>query len=113
VGRDGVHVRRDEADDAVNVVWHDHEGIQKNLVSHRSRPSPFVGRNPADCVEDHPSTVHLPEETPPLMRTDRHEVRGPGAIVERWVARGGAIRHWTGADVGWRGNRETRPEGPA
>ena len=88
-----VHVRRNEADDSVQMVGHDDEGIQHHLIAHRLGPLPLRHRDAPMRVERHAPAPDHAKKTPAIVGADRHEIRSEGPVIEGGVTGVRALRH--------------------
>jgi hypothetical protein len=56
-----VSLRRGDHDDAVDVVWHYHEGIWVHLIAQCLGTAPFLCSPPSPRVQIHLSVLNLTE----------------------------------------------------
>lgn len=91
--RNVVYVRRDDADNPMQMIGHDDACIQNYLITHLFRSAPFLYNNLAVLIELHTALLHFSEDALSIVGANRNEVRGCTSIVEAGVPRILAIGH--------------------
>ena len=69
-----------EDEDPVNVVWHDHEGVQLDVREMRWNGAPAAVADPSDLAEAHTAGHDFTQERCTPVGADRDEI-GPGSAV--------------------------------
>jgi hypothetical protein len=69
-------------DDAVYVVWHDHECIEGNDWKVLGELAPTLFRDPPSGTETHTSARNPTKRRPLLPQTDGHEIRSRAGVIK-------------------------------
>jgi hypothetical protein len=69
--------------DAVDVVRHDHKGVQLNVVADSSCVRPFLENDFAKCVQSHLSISDLAERVRPFLDNYRKKIRSSAPVIVR------------------------------
>ncbi len=81
----------DDPHDAMHVVEHDDERIQRHVRAQRRRPIPFLHHDSPPRRQMYPPLHDMTEQRLLLPRADRPEVRPGDAVIEQQQADGAAV----------------------
>ena|SRR5256885_244045 len=71
-----------DPEDAVHVVWHDNEGIQRNVAEVLGNVVPTLAHDPSGGAQAHVPCDDLPEQLATRLQADRDEVSARRGVIE-------------------------------